>query len=88
MARAARGRSERVVTYLEQAASSTRTEQQVRDDREILDIAVKWRKIVWRQAAKNEDERIDRLVDICTRLKDGDKVAGKTLASKAMWSPA
>lgn len=52
-----------------------------------LRLAVSWRKIVWRQAARDEDERIDRLVDICTRLCDGDINAGKQLASKAIWTP-
>jgi len=55
--------------------------------RDILQVAVSWRKIVWRQAARDEDERIDRLVDICTRLCDGDITAGKQLATKAIWTP-
>ena len=54
---------------------------------DVLPIAVAWRKIIWRQAAKDEDERIDRLVDLCTRLCDGDGMAGKLLATEAIWTP-
>lgn len=64
-----------------------RSEQEVRSERERLEAAVAWRKIIWRQYARNEDERIDRLNDICRRLCDGDVEAGKALASKAIWSP-
>lgn len=64
-----------------------RSEAQVRTDAEVLEAAVGWRKIIWRQAARNEDERIDRLVGICTRLRDGDKAAGKRLAARALWTP-
>ena len=55
--------------------------------KDALSVAVAWRKIIWRQAAKNEDERIDRLVEVCIRLCDGDKAAGKALAATAVWSP-
>ena len=61
------------------------TEAQARKD--ALSVAVSWRKIIWRQAARNEDERIDRLVDVCTRLCDGDKAAGSALATTAVWTP-
>ncbi len=52
-----------------------------------LSVAVAWRKIIWRQAARDEDERLDRLVEVCVRLCDGDLAAGKDLASSAIWSP-
>ena len=52
-----------------------------------LAVAIAWRKIIWRQAPHDEDERIDRLVGICTKLHDGDVEAGKQLASDAIWSP-
>ena len=58
-----------------------------RHDEDVVSIAVDWRKIIWRQAAKDEDERIDRLVDLCTRLCDGDGAAGKQLATQAIWTP-
>ena len=64
-----------------------RSEAELRIGRDILQVAVAWRKIVWRQAARDEDERIDRLVGICTRLCDGDVTAGKQLASRAIWTP-
>jgi hypothetical protein len=64
-----------------------RPEGELRTCQDILQVAVAWRKIVWRQAARDEDERIDRLVDICTRLCDGDLAAGRQLASKAIWMP-
>jgi hypothetical protein len=64
-----------------------RSEAELGDRREVLPIAVAWRKIIWRQAARDEDERLDRLVDLCTRLCDGDAVAGRLLASKAIWTP-
>lgn len=64
-----------------------RSEAELRAHQEVLQVALAWRKIVWRQAARDEDERIDRLVDICTRLCDGDVVAGQQLASKAIWTP-
>lgn len=64
-----------------------RSEAELRDREEVLPIAVAWRKIIWRQAARDEDERLDRLVDLCTRLCDGDRAAGKFLASKAIWTP-
>ena len=64
-----------------------RFEAELRDRQEVLPIAIAWRKIIWRQAARDEDERLDRLVDLCTRLCDGDPVAGKLLASKAIWTP-
>ena len=65
----------------------TRLEAEFRAGQDILQVAVSWRKIVWRQAARDEDERIDRLVDICTRLCDGDITAGQRLASRAIWTP-
>ena len=64
---------------------ASETEAQARKD--ALAVAVSWRKIIWRQAARNEDERIDRLVDVCTRLCDGDETAGKALATTAVWTP-
>ena len=66
---------------------SVRSEPDLYTGQDILQIAVSWRKIVWRQAARDEDERIDRLVDICTRLCDGDIAAGKQLASRDIWTP-
>jgi hypothetical protein len=54
---------------------------------DILPVAIAWRKIIWRQAARDEDERIDRLVELCTRLCDGDIAAGKELARSAIWTP-
>lgn len=60
-------------------------ELQLRKD--ALSVALAWRKIIWRQAARDEDERIDRLVDVCVRLCDGDLVAGKDLATSALWCP-
>ena len=51
-----------------------------------LAVAVAWRKIIWRAAA-DDDERIERLEEVCTKLHDGDVVAGKQLASDAIWSP-
>jgi hypothetical protein len=54
--------------------------------REALAVAVAWRKIIWRQAARDEDERIDRLTAVCTRLCEGDISAGMELATKAIWS--
>lgn len=74
------------MTYLEQAATSTRTEIQARAEQNALAVAVQWRKIIWRQAARDENERIDRLISVCTRLCDGDKAAGKALAQKAIWT--
>ena len=71
-------------SYLMQPA---RPEAELRAHQDVLQIAAAWRKIVWRQAAQNEDERIDRLVDICTRLCDGDVTAGRQLASRAIWTP-
>lgn len=64
-----------------------RSEAELRARKDALSVAIAWRKIIWRQAARNEDERIDRLVDVCTRLCDGDKAAGKALAATAVWSP-
>jgi hypothetical protein len=63
-----------------------RAESEVRTERDYLNAAIGWRKIIWRQAAKDEDERIDRLVDICTKLHDGDKSKGRTLATLAIWN--
>jgi len=63
------------------------SEAERRGLKDVLPIALAWRKIIWRQAARNEDERLDRLVDLCTRLCDGDAVAGKLLASEAIWTP-
>ena len=71
-------------SYLVQPGGS---DPERRTSQDILRVAVSWRKIVWRQAARDEDERIDRLVDICTRLCDGDVTAGKQLASTAIWTP-
>ena len=71
-------------SYLMQPVSP---EGKLRTCQDILQFAVAWRKIVWRQAARDEDERIDRLVDICTRLCDGDLAAGRQLASEAIWMP-
>ena len=71
-------------SYVTQPQTS-QGEFRARED--VLPIAVAWRKIIWRQAARDEDERIDRLVDLCTRLCDGDAVAGRELASKAIWTP-
>jgi hypothetical protein len=67
-------------------AQPVRTEAEIREKREALAVAVAWRKIIWRQAARDEDERIDRLTDVCTRLCDGDLDAGRQLATKAIWS--
>ena len=64
-----------------------RSEAELRECHDVLPVAVAWRKIIWRQAARNEDERLDRLVDLCTRLCDGDAAAGTLLASRAIWSP-
>jgi hypothetical protein len=64
-----------------------RSEAELRAGQDVLPVAIAWRKIIWRQAAKDEDERIDRLVDLCTRLCDGDVAAGKLLASKVIWTP-
>jgi len=64
-----------------------RSEAEVRERREALAVAVAWRKIIWRQAARDEDERIDRLVAVCARLCDGDIAAGKRLATAAIWHP-
>ena len=58
-----------------------------RHDQDVVSIAAAWRKIIWRQAARDEDERIERLVDLCTRLCDGDASAGKQLAIQAIWTP-
>jgi len=73
-----------VSPYLTQPLRSE-AELHVRPD--LLQVAVAWRKIIWRQAAKDEDERIDRLVQVCERLCDGDIAAGKQLATKAIWTP-
>jgi hypothetical protein len=72
-------------SYLTQPLRSEADLQAHRKD--VLSVALAWRKIIWRQAAKDEDERLDRLVDLCTRLCDGDIAAGKQLASKALWTP-
>ena len=64
-----------------------RSEAELRARKDALSVAIAWRKIIWRQAARNEDERIDRLVDVCIRLCDGDKAAGNALAATAVWSP-
>jgi hypothetical protein len=64
-----------------------RSDAELRDQEDVLPVALAWRKIIWRQAAKDEDERIDRLVEICRRLCDGDLTAGKQLASRAIWTP-
>jgi len=71
-------------SYLTQ---SQRSEAEIRARKEALEVAVAWRKIIWRQAAKDEDERIDRLVAVCTRLCDGDTAAGTSLATMAIWTP-
>ena len=71
-------------SYLMQPA---RSEAELPARQDVLQVALAWRKIVWRQAARDEDERIDRLVHICTRLCDGDAAAGKQLASRAIWTP-
>jgi len=66
--------------------NSSSTDIESRKD--ALAVAVAWRKIIWRQPAKNEDERIDRLTDVCIRLCDGDVPAGEDLATTAIWSPS
>ena len=68
-------------------AEPLRSEAEVRARKEILAVAVAWRTIIWRQAAKDEDERIDRLIDVCVRLCDGNMAAGKDLATRAIWCP-
>jgi hypothetical protein len=68
-------------------AHPLRSEADVRASEDALQVALAWRKIIWRQAAKDEDERIDRLVQVCIRLCDGDETAGSELATKAIWSP-
>jgi hypothetical protein len=72
---------------LVEASRSTRTEHEVRTDRERLAVAVSWRKIIWR-SSDPEDNKIDRLIDVCTKLEDGDAEAGKRLASRAIWLPS
>jgi len=64
-----------------------RSEAEVRAGEDALSVAVAWRKIIWRQAARDEDERIDRLLQVCIRLCDGDREAGNALATRAIWSP-
>jgi hypothetical protein len=64
---------------------SLRSEAAARADDEVLGIAVAWRKIIWRQTAEDEDEPLDRLIAICVRLCDGNLIAGKELATKAIW---
>ena len=66
---------------------SDRAEDELSEPQDLLAVALAWRKIIWRQAARDEDERLDRLADICRRLCDGDDAAGKQLASKAIWTP-
>ena len=63
-----------------------RSEAEFARQREALAVAVAWRKIIWRQAARDEDERLDRLVAVCTRLCDGNLAAGKRLATTAIWT--
>jgi hypothetical protein len=75
------------ISYLVQPPTSA-SETDLLERREALAVAVAWRKIIWRQAARDEDERIDRLTDVCTRLCDGDLDAGRRLATKAIWSAA
>lgn len=64
-----------------------RTEAEVRATRDALSVAVAWKQIIWNQAPWDEDKRIDRLVNVCTKLCDGDRAKGKQLASDAIWSP-
>ena len=52
-----------------------------------LAVAVAWRKIIWREPAQNEDERLDRLKDVCRRLHDGDERKGDDLMTQALWTP-
>lgn len=69
-----------------------RSEEQARADiankrdQEALSVAVAWRRIIWQQPAECEDERIERLEAICTKLMDGNKIAGEQLAQRAIWS--
>jgi hypothetical protein len=67
-------------------AQPFRTEAEAREEGEALAVAVAWRKIIWRQAARDEDERIDRLTAVCIRLCDGDFAAGRQLATRAIWT--
>ena len=62
-------------------------ESQTQARKDALTVALAWRKIIWRQAARDENERIDRFVEVCVRLCDGDRAAGEDLATTAIWSP-
>ena len=68
------------------AAQSKRTEADVRTERDDLRVAVEWRRIIWRQE-RDEARRLERLTEVCVRLKDGDAAKGRELATAAMWTP-
>lgn len=57
-----------------------------RTEREAVVVAVKWRRIIWRQPADSEDERIGRLIKQCVKLCCGDRDSGERLAQRAIWS--
>lgn len=53
---------------------------------EALQRAVARRDDLWLRSDLDEDERIDELTKFCTRLYAGNELAGKLLASVAIWS--
>lgn len=63
-----------------------RDEALVRAEREKEEAAVHWRRHLW-ETVWDEEERLERLISICTRLEDGNEEAGKRLATKAIWTP-
>lgn len=57
-----------------------------RTEREAIAVAKKWRERIWNEPARDEDERIDRLTEITTRMCEGDKASGDELARRAIWA--
>lgn len=57
-----------------------------RSEREAVVVAKKWRRIIWRQPAKDEDERIEKLIAKTTAMCCGDRDSGERLAQRAIWS--
>lgn len=68
--------------------AGTLTLPEGRTESEALLAARGWKRIIWSKPARDEDQRIDALIDVCTRMLDGDKASGKELASRAIWSPS
>lgn len=53
---------------------------------EALAVAQMHRRIIWRQPANSEDERIGRLIKQCVKLCCGDAESGERLAQRVIWT--